>query len=299
MAEVQKGIYTYTDAWDNIDDTSLPAELVLSDRISSEAVLIRLLCGTLKVKYTSDSEEEEHPQCVNYSILEGKENESFKKSIFKEFFSFEHYRVTERKLVDKYIRSNRKNHFVHEEVLTELTGAFVWMKNSPVEAFVHIYRALEFMSYSFPLLYASKSMDYRGSYENLKKFMNGDSDGELKFFRMFLTELFEDQLIYQYEYDIYFSGDKYEWIQAELQRVINEKYYTFEDNVMAIRFANVIDLLITLRNRYFHMLIGKGTYNFYDTRYDKREIFTAVNPVFLNWLSMIYKEIVVYSIGIL
>ena len=67
---------------------------------------------------------------------------------------------------------------------------------------------------------------------------------------------------------------------------------------MKIRFANIIDLVITLRNRYFHMLLGKGTDNFYDINYDKRKLFEAVNPVFINWLTMIYKEIVVYSIGI-
>ena len=32
-----------------------------------------------------------------------------------------------KKIIDKYINSNRKNHFVHEELLSELTGAL--MKN--------------------------------------------------------------------------------------------------------------------------------------------------------------------------
>lgn len=298
MGQVQKGIYIYTDGWDSIDDAILPTELVVSDRISNEAVLIRLLCGTLKIKYMLDGNEVEWEQLNNYSVPGSEQNNLFQKKIIKEFFSFEHYRLIERKSIDKYLNSNRRNHFVHGEVLSELTGAMIWMEKSPIEAFVHIYRTLEFMSYSFPLIYASKSMDYRGSYENLKKFMSGDFDGELKFFKTFLKELFKNNLLFEYEFEIYFLNGNEGLIKEELERVIKNSYYNYDGNTMKIRFANVIDLIITLRNRYFHMLVGKGMDNFYDTRYDKREIFLAMNPVFINWLSLIYREIAIYSVGI-
>lgn len=155
------------------------------------------------------------------------------------------------------------------------------------------------MSYSFPLIYASKSMDYRGSYGNLKKFMSGDSDGELKFFKTFLKELFKNNILFQYEFEIYFLNGNETLIKQELQRVINNTSYTFDGNTMKIRFANIIDLIVILRNRYFHMLLGKGTDNFYDIQYDKRELFYAMNPVFMNWLTLVYREIVIYSVGII
>ena len=172
------------------------------------------------------------------------------------------------------------------------------MESSPIEAFIHIYRALEFMSYSFPLIYASKSKDYRGSYNSLKKFMDGDSSGELSFFKTFLKELFKNNILFEYEFEMYFLSDNEDLIEQELQRVIQKAYYTFDGNTMRIRFVNIVDLIVTLRNRYFHMLLGQGTDNFYDVRYDKREIFCAMNPIFINWLTMVYKEIVIYSIGI-
>lgn len=129
--------------------------------------------------------------------------------------------------------------------------------------------------------------------------MSGDSDGELKFFKTFLKELFKENILYEYEFDILFISDNVNLIQAELERAVSNNYYIFEGETMKIRFANVADLLITLRNRYFHMLIGKGTDNFYDIRYDKRELFSVMNPMFINWLTMIYKEIAVYSAGII
>lgn len=300
MDSVQKGIYTYEDGFSGINNTTLPTELVISaNRVSNEAILIRLLCGTLRIKYLVGGQQKEIKQWRNYSIPGNEDNNTYRNRIIKDFFAFDKFAKTEKKDIDKYLISNRKNHFIHEQLLSELTSAMIWLDDSPIESFVHIYRALEFMSYSFPLIYASKSKDYRGTYEKLKSFMSGVADGELKFFKTFLAELFKGNILFQYEFDIFFMNGNESLIQAELGRIIPNPYYTFDGNTMKIKFANVADLLITLRNRYFHMLVGKGTDNFYDTRYDKREIFQAMNPVFLNWLTMIYKEIVIYSVGIL
>ena len=204
----------------------------------------------------------------------------------------------QKKAINKYIQTNRKNNFVHRRLLAELTNALITIDTSPIETFVHIYRALEFMSYSFPLIYAAKSMDYRGSYKHLKDFMRGESEGELKFFKKFLEVLFKDNYIYDYEFDVFFMNGTELLIEAEFQRVIKENYYSFDGNTMHIGFANVIDLILTIRNHFFHMLIGKGGDNFYDTTYDKRDIFEALNPVFINWLTMIYREIATYSVAI-
>lgn len=148
MAFVQKGIYIYEDNLKNIKNENLPSELVVSDRSSNEAILIRLLCGTLNIKYFIEEEEFRINQNSNYSVPGTEENSTFKNKIIKDFFSFENYRNLEKKAIDKYINLNRKNYFVHEELLFELTGAIIWMKSSSIESFVHIYRSLEFISYS-------------------------------------------------------------------------------------------------------------------------------------------------------
>ena len=243
MEFIQKGIYIYSDGFGEINNNTLPIEMAISDKISNEAILIRLLCGTLKLKYSLNGKNIEIEQRKNYSTPGIGENNVFKNKIIRDFFSFDHFRKIERKNIDKYLNSNRRNFFVHSEVLSELTSAIIWMESSPIESFVHIYRALEFMSYSFPLIYASKSMDYRGSYGNLKKFMSGDSDGELKFFKIFLKELFKNNILFQYEFDIYFLNGNETFIEQELQRVFNNISYTFDGNTMKIRFANIVDLI--------------------------------------------------------
>lgn len=298
MESIQKGIYTYENIT-GIDDSKLPGELVVNERIPNEAVLIRLLCGTLIVKYNANGEEKEIAQNTNYSVPGKTNNESFSQNIFRDFFCLTKFNKAERRTIDNYIKMNRRNHFVHENLLSELTSAIIWQETSPIESFVHIYRALEFISYSFPLIYASKSIDYRGTYEKLKKFMNGDTSGELKFFKLFIKELFKDNILMDYEFEAYFLNGCETKVETELHRITDTIYYNFEGNTMKIRLANIMDLIVTLRNRYFHMLVGQGKENFYDTSYDKRDLFSALNPMFINWLTLIYKEIVDYSVGML
>ena len=275
----------------------MPSGLILSNAISNEALLIRLLCGTLKVEYFSGDTKKKFIQKTDYSSFNNTNNTSLKSNIIKDFFSLESLKDEEKEKINKYLLLNRKNFFIHEQLLSELTSAIIWAKNSPVESFVHIYRSLEFMSYSFPLIYTSKSMDYRGSYEKLKKFFNGDANGELKFFKTFLNELFKDNILNSYEFEAFFLNSS-DLIKEELNKVIAQPYYTFDENTMKIKFLNIIDLIIIIRNRYFHMLIGTGNYNFYDIQYDKREIFKSLNPIFITWLTIIYKEIATYSLGI-
>ena len=299
MCSVQKDLFIFEDGLEGISSTNMPTELMIRDEIAHEALLIRLLSGTLKVTYPVHGEYSERLQLTNYAIPGRDENTTFKKKIIQDFFSLDHYGQTEKKAINKYIQINRRNNFVHRQLLAELTNALITINDSPIESFVHIYRALEFMSYSFPLIYASKSMDYRGSYKHLKDFMGGESEGELKFFKRFLKVLFKDNDIYErYKFDVFFMNGTELLIEAEFQRVIKENYYSFDGNTMHIGFANVIDLIITIRNHFFHMLIGKGGDNFYDTSYDKRDIFEALNPIFINWLTIIYKEIATYSVGI-
>ena len=68
MGSVQKGIFIFKDNLLDIDDAKLPMELVLSDRVSTEAVLIRLLCGTLGITYSITEDQIVVEQKRKYSL---------------------------------------------------------------------------------------------------------------------------------------------------------------------------------------------------------------------------------------
>lgn len=295
MSEFTKGIYKYKDNIDDAKFNKLPNQLYL-DKASTEGALIRLLCGKVDIIYNVEDREKVIKQPLDYTVLPAKNNNKLTYQVFSKAIGYDILDVDVCEKFNRYLTINRKNKFVHEQLLNEMSSAFIYQSISPIESFVHIYRTLEFMSYTFPMIYASCSQNYKGSFENLKKFMSGDSDGELKFFKIFLNELFKDKdMILSYSFDVAIDSANIDAIKKELSRVISKNYYEIDNKTFSIKFLNVADLMITLRNRYFHMLIGKGTENFYDITYDKRELFQSFNPMFINWITVIFQQIVHYS----
>ena len=117
------------------------------------------------------------------------------------------------------------------------------------------------MSYSFPLMYASKTRNYRGTYNSLKNFLKGDSDGELKFFERFLDELLQDSVTDQFLFEVDINSENIEELKQEFQEFFNIDIFVFEENVLNFKFKNVMKMFLEIRNRYFHMLLGKGKNN--------------------------------------
>lgn len=124
MNSVQKDLFIFEDAFE-INNGNIPSELVIRDEVAYEALLIRLLCGTLKVKFPICGKYSEIIQLTNYSIPGSIVNRIFKKKIVKDFFSLDHYRQSEQRAINEYIRINRRNNFVHRQLLSELTNAII------------------------------------------------------------------------------------------------------------------------------------------------------------------------------
>ena len=63
-------------------------------------------------------------------------------------------------------------------------------KGNHTTAFIFLYRILEVISFSFPLIYASKTYDFKHTYGKLKEIFSnnsGNSKGELGFFKTAIT----------------------------------------------------------------------------------------------------------------
>ncbi len=291
------GIYSYSSKINSLQYPKLPDELKI-ESISSCGILLELLMG--KVIIYDKFDKILLNQKNNYTKLP---YQSGSRNSYREFVEVLGVDITDtevREVCNRCMIKDRRNNFVYEHVLNEITQYFVISQLSPCEGFVHLYRTLEFMSYSFPLIYASKTKKYQGTYEGLKKFfLGGAGTGELKFLSHFLKELFEDDsYTYNYEFEILFLTEDIEYLREDFKEAIKLDLFTFENDTLVIKFKNIIDIFVEIRNRYFHMLLGQGKNNFLDIRYDKNELFSALNPIFLNWLSVIFVKILQHGLSL-
>lgn len=258
--------------------------------ISSQGILIQLVIGKADIRDLSGRLLEK--QNKNYTILPYEKSERTSYVLLSKFFGVDISRTTGRDICNHFLKADRKNEFVYSHILNELSFYFIRNKNSAIEGFVHLYRMLEFMSFCFPMMYSSISLDYKGSYDSLQKFFLGDKAGELKFFKRFINTLFEDEsFIMNYTYEQYIDVDDVSKVDIELKKIIRPDCFNISDNIIEFKFCDVIDIFTTIRNRYFHMLVGKGKENFYDISYDKSKLFEGLNPAFLSWLIQIFTAI--------
>lgn len=288
------GIYTYYDTTSVSFYSKLPDEMII-DRASIEGIIVRLLLGHLNISKGTKPPVNLKECYLTLPFKKRKETyDDLNNSFSLNGTSVDI--VSEKEVFNVYFRNNRKNHNIHISILLELSGYFTNRKESSISAFAHLYRCLEYISFTFPLIYASKSSNYSGTFEMLKKFFQGENEGELKFLKKFIRTLFEDEdyvLNYKFNIELTISSG-HDKLVAEINKVY-QNAFNIDNNNLIIEFSHFIDFFTMTRNRYFHLLIGSGQENFKSFDYDVYEYFDLINEHCLNFLSMIIMKIVSYS----
>lgn len=276
--------------------TSLTSQLIINSRIPKEAILIRLLTGTLKVSNSFTSEE--FSQQVNYSKLgrEYKRIPSVKP--IKECLS-NPLRLED--LESYLIKTKHTNDSYYILLIEEFCSYFISVsRRSYTKAFLHLYRILEYISYSFPLIFSSFSRDYFGTYNKLKNYFD-TSKNELLFFDAFLEKTIDETLL-ESELEIDFSS---------LPTVLARNYYQIikkyigdanlitdiVNSRLSFQYKFLFKLIVDLRNRYFHFAVG-GQRNIKSTEIIESDyFFKLINEEFLNWIAVIYFEILNHGVS--
>lgn len=195
----------------------------------------------------------------------------------------------------------RQNKDFQSTLLFEITMFFFKSEVSPTTAFLHLYRVLELICFNIPLVYTSKEVSYVGAYTKLKKFFS-KSGGEFVFFKSFLKTLFKDEeevLTQSFEFVV--KSDDVSKIKDDLNRVYSldnvdkngNKFWNFriiDEGSLAectITFENLIDFVVNLRNRYFHLSDGSGNPNIKNKTYEMDHVFVNLNYSLMNCLAII------------
>jgi len=268
----------------------LPNFLAFSNPLSEETLVIRLLLGTLKIEHISSGTIID--QTLNYSRIGVISNSPISTRVFRRLFN----NPDKLRKLNKHLDETKHiNKAFFKELLNEFSSYFYQTKKGAhTTAFLHLYRITEYISYSFPLIYASISREYYGTFDKLKNYFS-NANSELKFFNSFVNVLFNDD-----------TGDNLATIEMQsLNQDINKshyliikKYLTDDDLDGGTPYSDIttyykclLKLTIDLRNRYFHFAMGKQK-NIKSTEIIESDLFyQSVNSLVLNWISVIYFEI--------
>ena len=135
-------------------------------------------------------------------------------------------------------------------------------KENHTVAFLHLYRILEFVSYSFPVMYAASTKDFSKSFDILKTLFSGDKDkGELKVFKDFIEIVMSVEKDYKrLSIDINIISDLEEYNERIYNTILNicdksifEEPRNTKNSKISIKFSEFSSFIITVRNRFFHL----------------------------------------------
>jgi hypothetical protein len=272
--------------------TSLPTYFDVNSSTTYDVLLIRLLTSNLKIT----------------NIKTGKNI-----SLDNNFVTFPLHRISRKSArpiktlinpftFQEFVRFSNKfytrNLNFYHNLLQELVFYFSYSNDKQhVAAFVNLYRTVEYMSYSVPLMHSSHFGNYLGSFSALRSYFVNEKTSEVAFFENFVTRLFRgtpylgltttfdfshpDTTIANNCYNSFYALMKAtDWISA------NPVAHFLE-----IENENLLSLIKNTRNRYFHFAIG-GQRNLHVTDLaDPDFFFDKINEAFLNWVTFIFATV--------
>lgn len=276
----------------------------IHDQVTEFALIFRVLSGSCQM--TSLNTDESAVLTKNYFYSDIRNNESSSLSFFDEF--------DEGLALSDYERAVKKtgwnNRKFYGPFLSELASCVYHEEGGRhTSAFVHLYRSYEHLSYAFPMIYASRTNDYVGTFDNLRKWMNNDSDGnvgELKFHKTFVVSLFKDmpELARTIDVEINTKQEFREPIFKALAEKIAgwkspDSYTsaTVRPDRLAIPFSEYHSFFVTLRHRFFHYSNARRDNIGLDDIVEADLLFSFINKITLNYIATIFHGVVKHQLA--
>jgi hypothetical protein len=275
---------------------TIPPYLRISPNTTYDVLVMRLLTSTVKLKNTKYNKNvilDENYTNFPYNKItrkSGKQIRSFISPVG----------------VQDFIRFSQKfygrNILFYHNLLQELTFYFYYSHERQHQAaFVNLYRTLEYMSFSFPMIHVSHFGNIIGSFNSLKGYFAEDiKTSEIKFFERFIERLFNGTPYLGLTTTFNFSSpdinlanncfDAFNGLSSDWT-VSNRPTHNLE-----IENKYLIQLFKNIRNKYFHFAVG-GQRNLQNIDLkDPDFFFEKINKPFLNWFAFIYKTMIIESV---
>lgn len=268
-----------------------------------KVILLRGLIGSIKLKHTITQREFE--QTTDYFDLmkvNSHENplDRLKKYIANELSTDDLGKIFKDK---KFLHQNQS---FFDRLNNEFSNYYYYdNKQSHTTAFAYLYRILETISYAFPLIYAAKTDDFKGTYNFLKDCISGNKDkGELGFFKSFIKVVFENDPLFESSITINIDAESEDiqqsFFNSFMKACPDPSTYDATDHEeprkLSVKFSEYSSFIICLRNKFFH-LFNSGQPNLQsDDILDADHFFKLVNKQTTYWISLVLLEILKHSI---
>ena len=144
------------------------------------------------------------------------------------------------------------------------------------------------------MFWAARAKNYRLSFDALKAYFNDPKIGELGVFKRFVPD-FIDNASLRAPLNINIISAFPDWQKRHYDLLIDlggsDVVSSIPNRQVTIRYKILIDLMIVVRNRYFHALTGHSNSFDSEQMVDANEFCSFLNEDLANWLAFILFKI--------
>lgn len=271
--------------------------LSLHENNSSALRIFRLLTGTCIIHDVFFNKK--FKSAINYLNFPYTQNSRSNKKTLLEMFPED---VTLED-ISEYFCKLKSNEEFYASIEFELINCMVARKcDRYLESFIFLYRILEGISYSIPLIYVSKSKSFNASFRSLQQYMpSKNNEGELVFFKNFIKAHWSKENFYKLTLDIDIGSIEVEEMRGVYFKIYKEKAKNFiegetEDEELKINFLGFMQFMIELRNRYFHFFQGSWQKNISTSEIIFPDLFfKPIVDLGINWISTALFEVIKFD----
>lgn len=279
-------------------DSPYSIGLSLEENNNPALRIFRLLTGTCDIR--DEYFGKTYKFRINYTDIPFSSNKATYKSLRRSF-------PDEVTLADisAYFEKLKSNEEFYSLVEFELINCLTARDQKQyLEAFIFLYRLLEGISYSVPLMYVSRSRSFMSSFKALQAAMpTSEKEGELLLFKNFIDSSWKDKDFYESTLDIDLSVIEVEEMRSVYFNIY-KKYLgkgsiesETEDEEIRVRFPEFRGFLVSIRNRYFHFLQGSWQKNIESGEIVFPDLFfKPLIDLGLNWIAICLFEIISFDI---
>lgn len=289
--------YSYEEPLFKLDD-EISKGLSLKKNTSAALRIFRLLTGSCTIvdiffnkKFKTNINYTKFPYEINKSFTKRSMLESFTEDVSLENLS-------------KYFRTLKNNEEFYCAIEFELLNCITSRKSGRyLEAFLFLYRVIEGISFSIPLIHVSTSKNFNKSFRSLQKYMpSKNNEGELLFFKNFIREQWSNENFFKLTIDINIGEIEVEEMRSIYFKLYKEKAgkgisSETEDEELKLTFYGYLEFMIEIRNRYFHFLQGGWQENISSSQIIFPDLF--FKPLIdhgINWIGIALLEIIKFDV---
>lgn len=261
--------------------------------------LFRVLSGTCRIK--DEFTNKNIRFATNYFNFPYTKNIKYSKKCVSDIFS-DGIKLSE---IAEFFESLNTNEDFYSSIEAEVLNCIVARKDERyLESFIFLYRILEGVSYSIPLIYVSKAKNFKKSFKSLQLYMpKSAQNGELEFFKKFIKEVYSEEYFYNITVDIKMSDIEIEELRSTYYGIYKDKLKQefiegeVEDDEINVSFFGYFQFMIEIRNRYFHFLQGTWHDNIESRQILHPDLFfKPLVDLGINWVATILFEIIRFDI---